>query len=523
MELDLSFLDRVPVESGSVPWAAGAVDGIEECDQDSMEGRRMGPYLLLERLGEGGMGVVFLAEQKEPVARRLALKLIRSSFARDGAASRFAAEQRAMARFSHPNIAKIFDAGTTEDGIPYFAMEFVDGVVITDFCDQKRLSLEERISLLMDVCRAVEHAHQRGIIHRDLKPANILVEEHGDQPVVKVIDFGISKVVDPDLTSHHTLTREGVVGTPAYMSPETFASDEAPDTRTDVYALGMLLYELLVGNHPFLARDMGLMQVMQRVLAGDFALPSKRLGLLDQRMVEEAAQRRGLSVSALRRRVRGDLDWIVARSTAVEREERYPSVAALIVDLRRHLGDRPVSAGPPRWGYRLRKFVRRHRFAVATTLGIFLATLLGLLGTGFGLVQARQAEARALAQAERAISAEARAQQEARVAKEVTDFLVQLFQVPVEERSGGQEMHELLSHGAMRIRRERIDQPLVQVRSMAALGAIYQRLGDPGAAHDLLAEALWLGEKHLGPEYPEVLEIRETLRQLDPSEDRGTE
>ncbi len=472
----------------------------------------VGPYQVLETLGEGGMGVVYLVEQKQPVERRLALKLIRSSLPSAEIAARFAAERQAMARLSHPNIALMYEAGTTEDGFPYFAMEYVDGTAVIEYCDQRRLSIDERLRLFVTVCQGVQHAHQRGIIHRDLKPSNVLITEVEGAPVPKIIDFGIAKALDQPLTDATLLTGANVVGTPVYMSPESFQSGDAEpvvlDTRTDVYSLGILLYELLTGQRPFETKGEGLAQILQRILHEDAPVPSTRVADLEELTGAMAATRRQLDRASLRQRLTGDLDWIVSRAIAKDRDERYGSATELAADVERHLRDEPVLARAPSAGYRLKKFVRRHRAWVAAAIVAIAAIVAGVVGITVSLIRAQRAEAVAIEQSERARLAEAQALRQAAAARQVSDFLVELFEVSQPGEAQGNEVtaRQLLDRGAERIGRELGDQPLVQARMMATLGTVYGQLGLYDQSEKLLEEALELRRSELGDHHLEVAE-----------------
>ena len=345
----------------------------------------IGGYKLLGELGEGGMGTVYLAEQRQPVRRRVALKVIKLGMDTKQVVARFEAERQALAMMSHDNIAKVFDGGTTEHGQPYFVMEHVPGRSLTDHCDHHRLATAARIELFLQVCAGVQHAHHKGIIHRDLKPSNILVTVDQDRPVPKIIDFGVARAVDHRLVEATIFTEQGrMIGTPEYMSPEQAEmSLEDIDTRTDVYSLGVLLYELLVGDLPFpsgeLRRD-GLFEIHRKIREVEPPKPSTRLTA--SAATTEVASRRSTTAAALLRQVRGDLDWVVMRAMEKERSRRYPSASDLAADLERFLGDRPVLASPPSATYRLRKWARRKRGGLLTAALAAAALAVGL-GSGW--------------------------------------------------------------------------------------------------------------------------------------------
>ena len=350
--------------------------------------RRIGPYRVLERVGEGAIGEVFLAEQTAPVVRRVALKIIKPGMDTREVIARFETERQTLAIMSHPAIAQIFDAGTTETGRPYFVMEYVPGVPLTEYCDSRQLDLGRRLGLFLDICDGVQHAHHKGIIHRDLKPSNLLVCERDGHPVPKIIDFGVAKATSPGLQPSDAHTRIGhLVGTPEYMSPEQAQLSPLDiDTRTDVYSLGVVLYQLLVGSLPYrLTGDTATpAQIMNELLACDIRAPSETLRR-DAARAAEAAARCGTSPRHLINAVRGDLDWIVLKTLEKDRNRRYASVAGLAADVHRHLANEAVLAGPPSAAYRLKKFVARHRVGVAVAAGLFVAAI------AFGAIMALQA------------------------------------------------------------------------------------------------------------------------------------
>ena len=467
----------------------------------------IGPYRIVGLLGEGGMGTVFLAEQLEPVQRRVALKVVRaahlSSLDRQ---LRFEAERRALARLAHPNVAQLYDAGTTLEGNPYFVMELVEGPRITAFCDERRLALAERLRLFLAVCEGVQHAHQKGVVHRDLKPSNILVADQGGRPLPKVIDFGIAKALDRPLVESELTV--GLVGTPGYVSPESISElggPAEPDTRSDVYSLGVLLYELVAGVLPF-AADVPRGEMLRRIRDLDPPAPSKRLARLAGGEADEIAAERAVSRRALAADLAGDLDWVVLKAIARDRELRYASVSALAGDVERHLTHRPVEAGPPGFWYRTRKFVRRRRGLVAAAVLVAIALVGGLIARS---VEAARAN-RAAAEADRArVAAEsARAETE-----KVASFLVGLFAEADPEKSRGREVtaRELLDRGAERIRGELDETPVLRARLLHTIAGVYQRLGLYNEARPLAMEALALRERELGAD---DLLVAQSLRTL---------
>src|SRR3990172_655381 len=354
-----------------------------------------GPYRLLSTLGEGGMGTVYLGEQREPIRRRLAIKIIKPGMSSKDAVARFESERQALALMSHPGIARIYDAGTTEDGRPYFVMEYVRGVPITEYCDKKRLDNRKRLGLFAMVCQAVQHAHQKGIIHRDIKPSNVLVTVEEGEPRPKVIDFGVAKALQQRLTEKTLFTQQGIlVGTPGYMSPEQAGmSDVDIDTTTDIYSLGVLLYELLVGAPPFDPRRLrvaGWEEMIKIIREEEPGGPSTRVRTLGA-TATEVAEHRSTQPETLRKQLRGDLDWIVLKALEKDRALRYASATERAADIERHLDDEPVAAGPPSAAYRFQKLIRRHRVAFAATAAVFVALTAGLVVSAALYVRAEQA------------------------------------------------------------------------------------------------------------------------------------
>jgi serine/threonine protein kinase/tetratricopeptide (TPR) repeat protein len=455
-------------------------------------------YKLIEELGKGGMGIVYKAEQIKPVKRGVALKVIKLGMDTGQVVARFETERQALAVMNHPNIAKVFDAGATERGRPYFVMELVQGVPITEYCDKHKLRTRERLELFMAVCEAVQHAHQKGVIHRDLKPSNVIVSVQENKPVPKIIDFGIAKATGHRLTERTLFTEQGqLIGTPEYMSPEQAEMSGLDiDTRTDIYSLGVMLYELLVGVLPFepkTIREAGFSEIQRMIRETDPPKASTRLSKLGDTQTSIAEHRRTDPVS-LQRQLKGDLDWITMKAMSKDRTQRYASASELASDIMRHLKHDPILASPPSTIYRIRKYVRRHKTGVVAAALVVLAMVIGITGTSIGLVKARLAEKKAKTEAE--------------TARQVSDFLVDLFKVsdPSEAKGNTITAREILDEGANKIATSLQDQPPVQARMMNTIGKVYMNLGLYKQSAPLLENALELRRKVYGENYIEVAE-----------------
>jgi len=428
--------------------AAGPTIKIELGDgPDETVGQKIGRYKILEKVGEGGCGVVYVAEQTEPVRRRVALKVIKLGMDTKAVVARFEAERQALALMDHPNIAKVFDAGSTETGRPYFIMELVRGIKITDYCDQNNLPTKDRLDLFIKVCQAIQHAHQKGIIHRDIKPSNILVTLHDGLPVPKVIDFGIAKATEGKLTDATVYTQlHQFIGTPAYMSPEQAEMSGLDiDTRSDIYSLGVLLYELLTGKTPFDGQELmsrGIDEMRKTIREKDPVRPSTKLATLQGEDLTTTAKRRSVESSKLAKLLKGDLDWIVMKCLEKDRTRRYETANGLAADIKRHLDNEPVVARPPSQLYRLQKMARRNKAATVGVASVALALVLGL-----GLATAAFLRERAARERERTQSVRA---------DTVTTFIDSLV---------SQQLPSLLQQGNVRGARELISKANVLASS----------------------------------------------------------
>jgi len=377
-------------------------------------GTVIGRYKLLEEIGQGGMGVVYMAEQIEPEPQKVALKIIKLGMDTKQVIARFEVERQALALMDHPLIAKVLDAGATETGRPYFVMELVKGVPITEFCDKNELNTSQRLELFIQVCQAVQHAHQKGIIHRDIKPSNILVTLHDVKPVPKIIDFGIAKATNQRLTEKTLFTRFAqLIGTPEYMSPEQAQKSELDvDTRTDIYSLGVLLYELLTGTTPFDGKELrraGYDEIQRIIREEEPVKPSTRLSTLGETLTHIARQRH-TDPDMLQKLIQGDLDWVVMKSLEKDRTRRYATAVELAADLERHLKNEPVQAAAPSTAYKLRKFIRRNRVAVIVGLLVASAIIIGAALATLGFVQAKSQQKIAEAQRQLAENQQQRAE-----------------------------------------------------------------------------------------------------------------
>jgi serine/threonine protein kinase len=460
---------------------------------------RIGPYRIVRVLGQGGMGTVYEAEQLEPLRRTVALKVIRRGMDTDEVLARFESERQALAVMDHPNIARALEAGTTEEGLPYFVMELVAGEPITDYCDRHGLDLRRRLQLFLGVCRGVQHAHQKGVIHRDLKPSNILVRVTDGQPVPTIIDFGIAKAVERKADDAAFTTELGVmVGTPAYMSPEQAAASGLDiDTRADIYSLGMVLYELMTGVLPFDFR--GLLPapfIAEHVLGTrDVPTPSRRVASLEADTATDAARRRQTTPVGLRRELRGDLDWIVVKAIDRERSRRYETANALALDLERYLEHKPIVARPPTFGYTAAKFIRRHRLSVSVATTAALALIVAVAGI------ARERN---------------RAESEGAKAQAISTFLEDMLQSADPWQGGGERttVAEALRTGVAKVNGGSIRDPVVAASIRRTIGSAYLGLGRNADADTLFRAALAERIARTGPASAATAESWADLGQL---------
>jgi len=517
-------------------------------------GAQIGRYKLLEQIGEGGMGTIWMAEQREPVKRRVALKIIKLGMDTKLVIARFEAERQALAMMDHPNIAKVLDAGTTDAGRPYFVMEYIRGIPILEYCDKEKVDTKARLQLFTDVCHAIQHAHQKGIIHRDIKPDNVLVTLHDGVPVVKVIDFGIAKATNQELTQKTLFTEHRqMIGTPAYMSPEQAEMSGLDiDTRSDVYSLGVLLYEMLTGTTPFDMKQLlegGFAEMMRTIREIEPHKPSTRVSSLGDTGTRTAMERR-VDVKRLGSLLRGDLDWIVMKCLEKDRARRYETANSLAADVLRHLNDEAVSAGAPSPAYRLRKFVRRNKVQVVAAAAVAIALVAGIIGFAWQAsvaedqraeaVRARESEAeqRKLADASRdearkqAELAKARATETAEhaaVAKAIADFQSEMLTAANPLKLRGDKVTvlqamesalELLQNGSL------ADAPRVEASVRNTIGDTLRSLGRPDEAEQCLRRAMAIGREHFAAGDPtitesvwrlaEVLELKEQFAEAEP-------
>ncbi|MFK8030682.1 MAG: tetratricopeptide repeat protein [Gammaproteobacteria bacterium] len=482
--------------------AAQVIQDAASVFAESAVPKTVGPFHILEEIGEGGMSIVYAAEQYQPVNRRVALKVIRPGMGSRDVINRFESERQALAMMDHVNIAKIFDGGTTEHGLPYFVMELVSGEPLTSYCDSHTLTIPERLELFCNVCSAVQHAHLKGVVHRDLKPSNILVGEQDGKPHVKVIDFGIAKALDATLNVDPTKTRNGqVMGTPTHMSPEQASGQVyAIDTRTDVYSLGVVLFQLLTGELPYVVEGMGGDAIRRSIEQGATSRPSAKIRSVDEKTVHAAE--RNMRYRQWVGAIEGDLDWITMRAMEVEPARRYQTVNAIATDIQHYLHARPIAARPPSATYLVGRFVRRNRkMVIAASIAVF-AMLAGITLATIGMVRATYAERVAISKQ--------------RTAEKAKEFLVGTFVASDPEAARGRQVSasDLLRQGAARIDRELDDEPEIQSALLQTMGRAFENLALYDEAEPLLRRAVDLAVEAHGPDHLEVAAAQKDLGEV---------
>jgi eukaryotic-like serine/threonine-protein kinase len=478
-------------------------------------------YKLLEKIGEGGMGVVYMAEQEQPVRRKVALKIIKLGMDTRQVVARFEAERQALAMMDHPHIAQVLDAGATETGRPYFVMELVQGIPITNFCDSNGLSSTERLKLFIPVCQAIQSAHQKGIIHRDIKPSNVLVTLHDGEPHPMVIDFGVAKAIDQKLTEKTLFTNFAtMIGTPAYMSPEQAAMSKLDvDTRSDIYALGVLLYELLTGTAPFpeeRLRSVAYGEMQRIIVEEEPERPSTRL---NKRATPKSTSRN------LKSEIDSDLDWIVMKCLEKDRNRRYETASGLAADIQAHLHDEPVVARPPSPAYRFQKFVRRNKLEFAAATFALVILIAAVAVSSWQAVRAKRAGETAREQSVKARSAEQSAQDQAKDAAAIKDFLVEqvLAVNPYVDPKPDPGRRAMVDRVARAVQTEFADRPKIEGELRFALGMAYVGLADSREAVDQFEKAYAIRRDILGPQHSDTLWALAAIAQLYPAIGRSQE
>jgi len=462
-------------------------------------GQWIGPYKILRELGQGGMGSVYLAEQRDPVERKVAIKILRAAADSPVSRARFNIESRALALMNHPNIATVIDANSTSTGHPYIVMEYVEGESLLDFCDKRSLTVNERIEVFMGVLDAIQHAHQKGILHRDIKPGNVIVCEHEGEAIPKIIDFGTAKALDTTQTNMKRQTAEGlVVGTPMYMSPEQITGlDSQVDVRTDIYALGVLLYELLAGVSALNTENMSQIHMFHTILNVEPEPPSRRIADVGQHVLSS----RSIDRANLERSLKGDLDWIIMKAIDKEPSRRYGSSSELIMDLNRYRKKEPVSAGPPTRIYKLKKFMIRNRVWVGFSILVFVLLLGGTFGTTIGMMKA--------------LKAKKQAESSEQVAVQTLEYLQKIIASADPFKDGGRiGVQELLEKAASGIEQDLKGAPQVEAAMRFTLGWTFLELGRYEVAERELELSRQLQVSSLGPEHPDTMKTMNALGRL---------
>jgi len=468
-------------------------------------GTRIGPYKLLQLIGEGGFGSVFMAEQETPVVRKVALKIIKLGMDTRQVVARFEQERQALAILDHPNIAKVFDAGATEAGRPYFAMELCTGEPIDAYCDRNNLGIQDRLELFAQVCSAVQHAHTKGLIHRDIKPSNILVSTQDGKPHTKVIDFGIAKATTSKLTEKTLFTEhKQLIGTPEYMSPEQAEGSLDIDTRTDVYSLGVLLYELLTGSTPFSGSDLrsaAYAEIQRIIREVDPPKPSTRLSQ-NAETIASVAARRHTEPKKLGTIVRGELDWIVMKALEKDRARRYESPSSLAADILRYIRGEAVVAAPPSTVYRYRKFIRRHKTGATAASIIAAVLILGFVGTTIGFINAERQRLIAMNAKEAEAQQRTLAEHRLMESEATVKFLDDMLAAPDPLAQGKDiTVRAVLDHAAENLKTQYNDRPLVAARLHGTLAKTYLGLGEYNPAETHARKALEIDQRELGPDH----------------------
>jgi serine/threonine protein kinase/tetratricopeptide (TPR) repeat protein len=511
-----SFLQRYAVSS---PGEASETPPYQPITEGP--GTIIGPYKLLQKIGEGGFGAVYMAEQEKPIRRMVAVKIIKPGMDSGEVLARFESERQALAMMDHPNIAKVLDAGASESGRPYFVMELVKGVPITEFCDRNKIPAEQRLKLFVDVSNAIQHAHHKGVIHRDIKPSNVLVTLHDGVPVVKVIDFGVAKATLQKLTERTLFTAYGqMIGTPAYMSPEQAEMSGLDiDTRSDIYSLGVLLYELLTGTTPLelkRLREAGYSEIQRLIREEEPPRPSARLSSLGQAATVIAGNR-GMDAKYLAQLLSGDLDWIVMRCLEKDRNRRYATPSALAEDIDRFFRSESVTARSLSAGYRLWKFAKRNRGILLTAASVAAALLLGTIVATWQAVRAHRAEKAALDSAAAESAAKETAQAREAETAAVLDFVEKrVFAAARPKDQAGGLGYDVKLADAIRSALPSVEsdfskQPLVEARLRRTLGESFSYLGNAQMAVEQLQRARLLFSEHLGPDHHDTLSSMDGL------------